>query len=144
MLAHAPFIWLVCGLALCAAELAAPGAFLLWIGFAGVTVGLIELIADMPLGWSLVLFAALAVAYSLVGRYVYGGMATSGDDGLNRRAEGLVGREFVLVEAIVNGEGKARVLDSVWRVAGADAPAGARVRVTGVRAQGNVLTVEPA
>lgn len=144
MLSHAPFIWLVCGLALCAAELAAPGAFLLWIGFAGVTVGLIELIADIPLGWSLVLFAALAVAYSLVGRYVYGGMATSGDDGLNRRAEGLVGREFVLVEAIVNGEGKAKVLDSVWRVSGADTPAGARVRVTGVRAQGNVLTVEPA
>lgn len=140
---YAPFIWLVGGLALCAAELAAPGAFLLWIGFAGVTLGLVELLFPIPLVWSLLIFAALAVAYSLVGRKVYGGLSTGEDTNLNRRAEALIGREFVLIEPIAGGEGKAKVLDSVWRVAGPDTPAGARIRVTGVAPSGNMLTVEP-
>ena len=140
---YAPFVWLVGGLALCAAELAVPGAFLLWIGFAGVTLGLIELLVAVPFVWSLLLFAAGAIAFSLVGKHVYGGLETKGDDGLGHRTEMLVGREFTLLESIANGEGKAKVLDSVWRVSGPDAPAGARVRVTGVAGQGNVLTVEP-
>ena len=92
---------------------------------------------------SLLVFAALAVGFSLVGRKVYGGMTTTTDNGLNSRAAALVGREFTLIEPIVSGEGKAKVLDTVWRVAGADAPAGARVRVTGVTSQRSVLTVEP-
>lgn len=139
---YAPFAWMVLGLALCGAEIFIPGAFLLWIGLAAVALGLIELILPIPFEWSLLAFAALAVAFSLVGRRVYGGLITSTDNGLNSRAAALVGREFTLIEPIVSGEGKAKVLDTVWRVTGADAPAGARVRVTGVTAQGSVLTVE--
>jgi membrane protein implicated in regulation of membrane protease activity len=140
--AFMPWFWLVGGLILCAAELAIPGAFLLWIGFAAVTLGLIELIFPLPFEWALILFAFLAVAYSLVGRKVYGGLSTGGDDMLNRRADAYVGREFTLIEAIADGEGKAKVLDTVWRVTGPDIPAGARVRVTGVSPQGTVLIVE--
>ncbi|MCC2108823.1 MAG: NfeD family protein, partial [Hyphomicrobiales bacterium] len=72
-----------------------------------------------------------------------GGLTTGGETGLNSRAAALVGREFTLIEPIVSGEGKAKVLDTVWRVTGADTPAGSRVRVTGVAAQGAVLKVEP-
>ncbi len=139
---YAPFMWMVAGLALCGAEIFVPGAFLLWIGFAAVALGLIELLIPIGFEWSLLLFAILAVAFSLVGRKVYGGFTTGGEDKLNSRTAALVGREFTLVEPIVSGEGKAKVLDTVWRVTGADAPAGARVRVTGVAAQGAVLTVE--
>ncbi|MCB1545828.1 MAG: NfeD family protein [Rhodoblastus sp.] len=140
---YAPFAWMVLGLALCGAEIFIPGAFLLWIGLAAVALGLVELLVAVPFEWSLLIFAALAVAFSLVGRKVYGGLTTSTNTGLNSRAAALVGREFTLVEPIVSGEGKAKVLDTVWRVTGADAPAGARVRVTGVTSQGSVLTVEP-
>ncbi|MCB1525872.1 MAG: NfeD family protein [Rhodoblastus sp.] len=140
---YAPFAWMVFGLALCGAEIFIPGAFLLWIGFAAITLGLIELLVAIPFEWSLLIFAALAVAFSLVGRKVYGGLTTGGETGLNSRAAALVGREFTLIEPIVSGEGKAKVLDTVWRVTGADAPAGSRVRVTGVAAQGAVLKVEP-
>lgn len=142
--AYMPFLWLVGGLLLCGAELVVPGAFLLWIGFGAVTLGLLELLVFIPFEWSLVLFAALAVGYSIVGRYVYGGLSTGGDSQLNSRADALVGRELSLIEPIVNGEGKAKVLDSIWRVAGPDLPAGARVRVTGVAASGMVLEVEAA
>lgn len=140
---YAPFAWMVLGLALCGAEIFVPGAFLLWVGLAAVALGLFELLVSVPFEWSLLVFAALAVAFSLVGRKVYGGLTTSSDSGLNSRAAALIGREFTLIEPIVSGEGKAKVLDSVWRVQGVDAPAGSRVRVTGVTAQGSVLTVEP-
>lgn len=141
ILDHPEWLWLIAGVVLCAAELVAPGVFLLWIGFAAVTLGLIELIAPLPLAWSLLVFAALALAYTLVGRYVYGGLTAVAEAPLNDRAAALVGRELTLVDPIVRGEGRAQVLDSVWRVRGADAPAGARVLVTGV--DGVVLRVEP-
>ena len=47
-----------------------------------------------------------------------------------------------LTTAIENGFGKVRVADSLWRVKGADAPVGSRVRVTA--ADGVILVVEPA
>lgn len=140
---YAPFAWMLIGLALCGAEIFIPGAFLLWIGLAAVLLGLVELLVPIPFEWSLLAYAVLAIAFSLVGRKVYGGMTTTTDNGLNSRAAALVGREFTLIEPIVSGEGKAKVLDTVWRVTGADAPAGSRVRVTGATSQGTVLTVEP-
>lgn len=141
-LVHPPFLWMIGGLALCAAEIFAPGAFLLWIGLAAILLGALLFVAPLSFEWSLLLFAVLAVFSSLIGRRVYGGLSTSEETTLNSRAAALVGREFTLIEPIVAGEGKARVQDTVWRVCGADAPAGARVRVTG--AKGAVLTVEPA
>ena len=61
---------------------------------------------------------------------------------LNRRTEALVGRVFTLEKPIVDGVGTVRIDDTIWRVSGADAAAGSRVRV--VRAEGANLKVEPA
>jgi membrane protein implicated in regulation of membrane protease activity len=47
---------------------------------------------------------------------------------LNKRAEALVGRVFTLEKPIIDGSGTVRIDDTVWRVAGPDAPAGSRVR----------------
>ncbi len=140
--AHGPWAWLVGGLALCAAEMVAPGVFLLWIGLAALAVGLVELLVPIAFAPSLLLFAVLAVVFSLVGRRLYGDWQKSEGEPLNRRAESLAGRELVLSEAIVAGSGRARVHDTSWRVTGPDIPAGTRVRVTGVT-DGVVLQVEP-
>lgn len=138
-----PWAWIVAGMLLCAAETLAPGIFLLWIGLAGVAVGLIHFLVPLGFEWSLVFFAVLALAFSLIGRKVYGSIDTgSAGDALNRRAGVLVGRDFLLERAIVNGAGAIRVHDSVWRVTGPDLPAGARVRVTAVE-EGVLLRVEP-
>jgi len=51
---------------------------------------------------------------------------------LNRRAEQLIGRRYVLDSAIVNGQGKARVGDSLWLVQGPDLPSGATIEVVAV------------
>jgi hypothetical protein len=61
---------------------------------------------------------------------------------LNERGHQYVGRSLVVEQAIQNGRGKVRVGDSVWQAEGPDAPAGARVKVTGTR--GTVLVVERA
>lgn len=140
---HAPWAWLIAGLALCAAEIVAPGVFLLWIGLAALALGLLELLVVVPFAWSLVLFGVMAVAFSLIGRRLYGGWQNGEDQPLNRRAQALAGRVLILSEPIVAGSGRAHVQDTVWRVTGPDAPAGAKVRVTGTTEGGVVLTVEP-
>ena len=139
-----PWFWLIAGLALCGAEMFAPGVFLLWIGLAAIGVGLLLFAIPMNLAWTLIVFAALSVAAVFVGRRFYGALSqTEGDATLNRRADQLVGRVVFLETPIVNEEGTARVNDTIWRVRGADLPAGARVRVTGV-VNGVVLAVEAA
>lgn len=61
---------------------------------------------------------------------------------LNQRGLQYVGQEFELVEPIVNGTGKVRIGDGVWKVSGPALAAGTVVRVTG--AEGAVLTVQAA
>jgi len=51
----------------------------------------------------------------------------------------MIGQRYVLVEAIVNGRGKARVGDGQWLVAGPDLPVGTEVEVVGV--DGSLLKV---
>jgi inner membrane protein len=58
---------------------------------------------------------------------------------LNERATGLVGRNLTLMEAIHNGQGRAKLGDSVWLVEGPDMPTGSMVVVTEVN--GAILTV---
>ena len=51
-----------------------------------------------------------------------------------------IGRVFTLEEAIINGRGKVRVDDTLWRVEGADLPLGHKVKVVSV--DGVVFKVE--
>lgn len=137
--------WIILGIVLCAVELAAPGAFLIWIGFAAIAVGVVNFAADLPLVWDLLLGSGLAVCFVLLGRRVYGGRDETGEAGaLNRRAHGHIGQIFTLDGPIDNGMGRIRVGDTLWRVRGPDMVSGARVKVTGVAPDNVTLTVEPA
>jgi membrane protein implicated in regulation of membrane protease activity len=66
--------------------------------------------------------------------------AASDQPALNRRGQSYVGRTFTLGSPIVNGVGKLHVDDSQWRISGADAEAGAQVKVVAV--DGATLKVE--
>lgn len=136
--------WIVLGLVLLAVELIAPGTVLLWLGIAAIGVGLIAFVAAP--GWQieLLLFAGLGLAAS-TGWWLHGrrdNAASSDQPMLNRRAERHVGRRFTLTEPIVGGEGRIRIDDTVWRVAGPDLAAGTAVTV--IRVEGALLVVEPA
>ncbi|WP_336488647.1 NfeD family protein [Methylobacterium nigriterrae] len=131
------WIWVLAGLALMGLELLAPGVFLVWLGLAALLTGALS--AGLPLPWQaqLLVFAGLAVASVAVASRLLRRPAS----GLNRPDRGLIGRECVLAEPIAGGEGRLRLDDTLWRVRGPDAPAGTRVRVTGIA--GTVLTVAP-
>jgi len=140
---HPYVVWLVAGLALCAAETLVPGAFLIWIGLAAVAVGVVEFFVAVALTPALLLFAALVVVFVLVGRRVYGSLDSGAPQLPLSRAHALIGKEFYLDEAIERGHGRIHVGDSQWRVAGDDLPKGAKVRVVAVE-DGAEIRVEKA
>jgi inner membrane protein len=136
--------WWVVALLLIIVEMMAPGFFLMWIGAAAAVTGLVTMIApSLPWEAQFVLFGVLAIASVVGARYYFKrNPIGTADATLNRRGAQYVGRTFSLEEAIVNGFGKVRVGDSVWRAEGPDLPAGERVKVIGV--DGAALKVEKA
>ncbi|QSX74952.1 NfeD family protein [Lysobacter arenosi] len=138
------FTWAVVALLLFAAEALAPGAFMLWLGFAAVAVfAMVLLIPDIPVLAQVAAFIVLSFASIQVYRTWFRGRERGSDQpNLNRRAEALVGRVVPLDQPIVNGRGRVQIADAYWEVTGPDLPAGSAVRITASR--GMSLQVEPA
>jgi hypothetical protein len=136
-------VWAILALLLIAAEVLAPGAFMLWLGIAAaLTCGVVFVMPGLALIWQIVLFALLSVASVLVYLRLFRGRAVESDrPSLNRRAEQLVGHVVPLAAPIVAGRGRVQIADALWDVEGPDLPAGERVRVIGVR--GMTLEVRP-
>ena len=127
--------WPALGLVLLALELVAPGTFFMWLGLAALAVGAIAFFVD--LGWQieLVLFGVLALVFVILGRRYFARRGDNNTDtpGLNARATSFVGRELTLHEPLVDGTGRVKIGDTLWRVEGPDMPAGTRARVTSAR-----------
>ncbi|HZX78412.1 NfeD family protein [Lysobacter sp.] len=136
--------WAIVALLLFAAEAMAPGAFMLWLGFAAAAVFAIVLVIP---GLSVLAQVAAFVVLSFVSIQVYrtwfrGREPRSDQPALNRRAEALVGRVVPLEQAIVNGHGRVQIADAYWDVTGPELPAGTAVRI--VAARGMSLLVQQA
>ena len=134
-------IMIVVALALGAAEAFLPGVFLLWIALALGLVGLVDLALAPGILAEIAIFAVAAAVFVAIGRRVYGSLDRAAPPIPLSRAHGLLGRQFVLTNAIVNGIGTMAVDDSVWRVTGPDLPAGAKVKVSAV-VDGSLVRVE--
>jgi membrane protein implicated in regulation of membrane protease activity len=114
----------------------------MWLAVAGIVVGGVVLV--MPdLGWEIqfILFSALGIISVYTGRnYLKKNPIISEDENLNDRGARYVGKTYTIERALINGEGKIRVGDSLWLVRGDfDAEVGTAVKVTG--ADGVVLIV---
>ena len=139
------FVWAAIALLLFVAEVLAPGAFLLWLGFAATAVFLVVLLVP---GVSMLaqacLFAVLGIVSILAWRRFSRGtrVLAGGDPILNRRTAALIGRVVPLERAIVNGQGRVQIADAYWDVVGPDLPAGTPVRV--LSAEGMTLRVDVA
>ena len=135
-------VWACAALLLMAAEVAAPGFFLLWLGFAAAGVFTVLLFAPGLAGvWQTLLFALFSLVSVGVCLFFFRKSRVPSDQPLlNRRAQQHIGRHYELTSAIVNGQGKARVGDTLWLVEGPDLPAGATVEVVGV--DGSTLKVK--
>lgn len=134
--------WWLLALVLIAAEMIAPGYFMLWIGIAAGVMGAVTFIAPAmtPLAQAIV-FALLAILSCTVYWRFIRPLAERRNDQplLNRRGERMVGRRVTVVDAIVNGRGKVTVGDGAWLAEGPDVPAGAEVEV--VACEGTTLKV---
>jgi membrane protein implicated in regulation of membrane protease activity len=135
--------WMVLAVLLAAAEAFLPGAVAIWFGVAAAVIGLLLIVIPIPWQYQLIGFAVLGIVAMLMYR-TWRNKHPDVDEqpNLNLRGQQYVGAEFVLIEPIEQGSGKARVGDGVWKVSGPELPSGARVRVTGVN--GTILTVIPA
>lgn len=136
------FAWTVVALLLLAAEVMAPGAFMLWLAFAAFAMMVIVwLIPGMPFLLQAVLFVVLGFTAILVYRKWYRGNEVASDQpALNRRTAQLIGRVVALERPIERGTGRVQIADAYWDVTGPELPAGASVRIVG--AEGMTLRVE--
>jgi inner membrane protein len=131
------WFWLSLG----AAEMLAPGFFLMWLGLAALIVGVLDYFVPITIAYQVALFAILSVlTVTIAKKYFIGTNIESDDPKLNDRGARLMGEIVTVSEAISGGRGRVRVGDSDWNVRGPDAAVGERVRVTG--SDGAVLMVE--
>ena len=138
------FTWAAVALLLFAAEALAPGAFMLWLGFAAVVVFIaVLLLPGIPLLAQVAAFIVLSfVSIQVYRKWFRGNERQSDQPALNRRTAALVGRVVRLDRAIVDGRGRVQIADAFWDVVGPDLPAGTPVRV--LSAEGMTLRVEAA
>ena len=138
------FAWAAFALVLFAAETLAPGAFMLWLGFAAAAVFVaVLLVPGIPLLVQVLAFVVLSfVSVQVYRTWVRGRERESDQPALNRRTAALVGRVVPLERAIIDGRGRVQIADAYWDVTGPDLPQGAKVRIVGGGAMS--LQVEPA
>ncbi|MGL4637464.1 MAG: NfeD family protein [Beijerinckiaceae bacterium] len=136
------WLWLAGGILLVGLEVVMPGVFLLWIGLAAVSTGVISWLFSPGLVAQLLIFAVFGLASIAVGSMIQKRQKDEKTDApfLNDRAGSMLGKVYRLETAIVSGIGSIRIGDTVWRVMGADAAVGTNVRITGI--EGGDLRVE--
>ncbi len=134
--------WWILGVALIGLEVFAPGAFFLWMGISAAVVGtILAIVPDLGWEYQVMLFAIFSiVSIALWKRYQTKNPVESDHPTLNRRGEQYIGRTFTLEEPIVNGMGKIKVDDSIWKISGNDCTAGTKIKVTGI--DGTIFKVE--
>ena len=142
----ASYGWWLLALLLIAAELVAPGYFLLWIGLAAGLMGLVMLaVPNLVFIVQAILFALLSIAVCLVYWKFIRPSAELRDDQplLNRKGDRMIGRRVVVVDAIINGRGKVTVGDSAWLAEGDDCAVGTAVKVVAVNGTSLQVVADP-
>ena len=127
--------WWVAAVVFLIIEILAPGVAFLWLAASAGVTGVVLLIFP-ELTWQIqfTIWGILSVATVTASRLILKRNPIQTDDNtLNRRGSQYVGRKFTLEEPIVNGQGKLKVDDTIWRVeAGEDLPAGCTVQVESI------------
>lgn len=147
----AHWIWLIAGGVLILLELLTGTTFLLWPGVAAILfAGVVAVASSLSPAFQLVLYAALSLLLTVVGRNYLGvrpGRWTSDRPHLNDRSAQLIGRRVIAAEDFVAGAGAVTVGDTRWNARLDEAQeaavaAGAALVIKGV--DGVQLLVAPA
>lgn len=138
-----PWIWATGALVAAALEIIVPGAYLIWIAAGAAITALFSFAFGLGLAAQAVVFVIASSIACVIGYFVYQRLikTAAGDAPLNQRGLDMIGAHGILFEAIVNGQGKVSLGDSVWLAEGPDMPVGSAVIVTGLR--GTIAVVSP-
>lgn len=134
--------WWVLAFAFLILEMLTPGFFFMWLAVSGLITGLIVwLLPTISLNIQVFIFSVFSVLAVTAWR-LYGKKYPTVSDQplLNKRGAQYIGRIFSLHEPIIDGQGKIKVDDSIWKVHGEDCGIQTKVKVTGIR--GTVFEVE--
>jgi len=132
--------WFTLALVLIIAEILGAAGFLLALGTAAATTGLVAWLIPISWQWQLVLFSILCVSYAFAWWQYLTSRALLAPTMLNRPLEEMIGRTTDLVEPIINGRGKIQINGTLWFVTGPELPAGTKVTITAI--QGDTLVVK--
>ncbi len=136
--------WFAFAVFLLTVEVLAPGMYFLWMAQASLITGVLFFLYP-AMNWELQLFwfSIFSIIGVMVARRFFKSHYIESDQPLlNKRTSQFIGRVFTLEQPIVNGRGKIKIDDSIWKAKGIDCPAGTCVRVIG--AESVVLLVEIA
>lgn len=134
--------WWVLAFVFLILEMLTPGFFFMWLAVSGLITGLVVwLLPALSLNIQVFIFSVFSVLAVTAWRF-YGKKFHMETDQplLNKRGAQYIGRVFSLHEPIVNGQGKIKVDDSIWKVHGEDCDISTKVKVTAIR--GTVFDVE--
>ncbi len=143
-----PWWWIALALGLGAVEIVVLTYFMLWLGLASLTVGIMMMLFPaMPGTSQMASFSLLAILYTAIGwAWVRRRQARDEHPGLNRRSAAMVGRQAVVTGDFAAGIGWVEVDGVRWRARLADGseppPAGTTMAVSD--AEGMTLVVAPA
>jgi len=134
--------WWVFAIVLVVLEIFSAGAFFIWMAVAAVITGLALLI--MPeMSWQIqfIVFAVASIISIVVGRSFFNRKEINTEDPtLGELESSMIGKVFIVEQAIVNGSGRLKVGESTWKAKGPDCDVGSTVKVTAVN--GAELIVE--
>lgn len=138
-----PWHWMAFGVALLSIEVLIGTEILLGLGLGALVVALIhKLIPGLSWQMQLVWFAIFSVLLTVVyWKKFRASQQQSDSPKLNQRTLQLIGTITVLIEPIINGQGRVQIADAVWVVNGPALAQGAAVKVIAV--EGMTLKVEP-
>lgn len=139
MLFNPVTVWLLIGLLLSLLELAVPGTYLIWFGFASFAMSVLTLIVELDITAQLFWFALFSAVFAVIGLYAYQYIfkrtkTPKKYQNLNDSAQQLIGRKVTVVEDIEDNQTKVKVGDSFW-LAYSEKPfkKGDTAKVTGVK-----------
>ena len=135
--------WLTLAAILLILEVATGSGFILWIGISAGCVGiLLWVIPELSWITQCLMFALLAMmSGGIWAAYLKHHPIRTDRPTLNRRGTQYIGQVFTLDAPIVNGIGKVKVDDTMWRVHCTDLPAGAKIKIVGI--DGVMLQAKP-
>ena len=139
-----PWHWLVFGFALLVIETLGAGGFLIGLAIAAMVQSVIAAnFVDLSWDFQLAVFAVNAIVFTvLYWRFFRKFNQKTDAPQINDRAAQFIGRQFELKQALVNGEGKITIGDTLWRVrANENLQQGTQITVKAT--DGMTLLVEP-